>query len=306
MNAIQESKQIVILNFSICGVPGFRTVAAKGSSVEKRMNSAINQMFKEMKKRVDKLQEQYGSRDSDKMAEASEPLSSTRFALHILTSVRDQAALQQDMSHLQPSLEDVTEITTEEFFARAEEIYAGNADRFIETVKEIDVGLDKHIAARIAAAGNPQRGDAVPYLFLVSGPFLGAESFPIVLTGRRVREMGDGDATKASQEACLRAICSVKNFRLTDYLRAETNKARAEIRDSIFVMDRCAERVEEITVEAKGPLMTPPQGPKAVSAKSGTIGKVGAALEFESDQRLMMHLIDLNKPVSVLKEQLAD
>lgn len=297
MNANQNlNKTINVFGFSICGIDGFQSVMAYETSTTKRMNSAINYIDKELKSRSTDL--------SSKVNEATrtaglkinqDKLQAVNFALMILKTVKDQYTIQSDDAILKANDVPISCIDTEEFFETSENIYKTNVDTFIEKAKQIDIALDRRIAERM----KDQKAsiyESVPYLYLCHGSFLGDKDkpYPIIMSDAIVNKVGNGDYVTAVRELCLRALRAAKNFRLTDYLRANTQETRNKIRDSIKLSDTLMDTVDDIVVVKSIALTTQPRRSNAyesgpvVSQKYDYVRKMNATLAIERETNLLM------------------
>jgi hypothetical protein len=297
MNANQNaSQQVVILGFSICGIGGFKTVAAQGSSAEKRVYSALNQIDKELKRSLAHLDEKSMnvSEMSDQYKDELITLhQNTKYAHDVLTGVRDQISVQSDFTIIEPSKNTIATVTTQEFFDRADEIYANNASHFVMHSKEINAALYAHVEARRAKGATKAR-NMTPYLCLITGPsFFGQypkdTPYPIILSKSLIDEAG-GDTVKAVQDFCMRAIAANKNFRLTDYLRAERDEQRAKIRAEIFRLDAFLDEVGQIKVVSSTCLMSLSANSKN-TARDKTMQSATAMLQYEAEQSVMLHIL---------------
>ncbi len=100
---------------------------------------------------------------------------------------------------------------------------------------------------------------------------------------------------------CKRAIASNKNFRLTDYLRADTEEARAKARIGILRMDAYFDEVEKVNVISTTCLMGSPFTARSKGTQRDVnMQKATILLEFEAEQGLMMHFLAMANLVDQL------
>lgn len=246
MNANQNlNKAINVFGFSICGIGGFQSVVAGDSSTVKRMSSAINHIDRKLKTlskaltlKVNDATRTAGLKiDQDK-------LSAVNFALMISKTVKDQLPAPGGQEVLKANDKPNLTLSTEEFFKLENNILDSNVELFIEKAKEIDVGIDKHIKSHHLDEKQIAPEDLIPYLYLCTGSFFGEVHYPIVMTNYFVNESG-GDFVVAARKCAMRALCSAKSFRLTDYLRG-ANCEKAQY--SIDRLDKFMDTIDEVKV----------------------------------------------------------
>lgn len=291
-------KNVSVIGFSICGVAGFQTVAAEGASKQKRIMSALNHMERQLKVLDKELIDGIAAipvNEKGALSILNTRLAAARFAFRILSTVRDQAVIQQDQTHLIADDESVVTMTSEEFFKDANLIYAENVNHMIASAKEIDVGIDTHITTRKNSIVQKRMQDVVPFIYTCTGAFFGNSTFALIMSGRNIAELGNGDEVKAAHELCLRAIRSIKNFSLSDYLRMDTEKSREAVRVSILRMDSYIDQINDVMVTPLGTLMNIPHPGKNAQLRYGILAKITNPLELENEQRLMSHIMALGK-----------
>lgn len=298
------NKSVIVIGFSICGVGGFQTVAASGSNCEKRITSAINQMDRDLKQESKELTRcvdnitAYMSEERDQLCAKSEQVN---HVLRILTTVKDQFVVQQDESIFSIDDDPLTILSTEQFFANSHRVYAENVSTFIEHLDEIENNLNAHIAKRKAEGAKKTRiGDLIPRLYICDSPKAGLfhdEKFYLFLTNRDVYELSGSDYLNydlAVRNFCFNRLQSVKNFKLTDYLRVAPEK-REWIKADIEFIDREFDRLDNITVEQGGNIVGGycEHNSKIAATRAPEFKKVGVMLKMESEIRLMDHILAL-------------
>ena len=298
MNTNQTSdKNVVIIGFTICGIGGFQTITAQGHNANKRIYSAINHMDRELKN--------FDARESG--ITGGDPTTATaaaKFAFGVINKVRDQISVQEDFGHIQFATEPLAVLTTEEFFERSAEVYANNVSLFILQAKEIDDALSRYISDRTkVAAVSVKKTDASAKLYLCSGAFFGHAMFPVVMSDVTMEELGFQDPVEAVRFQCTRALKATKSYRMTDYLRAEREEKRAEIRQGIERLDTYIDAVPLVTVQLVGTLVDIVQSnSKLAATRQDTRKKTARILEIETEHRLLTFVASM----SLLQNKLGD
>lgn len=293
MNAQNATdKTINIIDFTICGVGGFKTVCAAGGSTTKRMFSALNDMHRKFKDEDKKLS------GSEEAATISEEHRKVRYAFQLITTIKDRFMHYGDSAQFIPNndLNDATSITTAQFLTETNWIYEQNIATFLNKLSEIDTAIYKHIEkAYQEVSANKKRhvADVAPILCVCSGGIFGEKPFYIFMPQLSILELGRGDPSQAAQFLVSRAIVSVKNFKLSDYLRL-IGEPKETVKQDLLFLDEQIDRLGEIKAEMV---------PDSVFSKSLTancrnksayekILDAGITLMQESESRLLDYVIN--------------
>ena len=289
MNTKQNPYKVInAIGFTICGIGKFHTVVANGASALKRVNSALNyieRVLKARKKEYDETIIDNVSRIRKEQKDFITEAGNVTHALMILKTVRDQIAVQKDISIIKIDDDPVRTMNTDEFFDDGTSMFDLNVVLFINKAKEIDAALDKHIA-EILKHSKPHVMTSVPYLYLATGSFLGDTPYPIIMDDNLVNKFGKGYFVEAGRAVCLRALAGAKNFRLTDYVRETKDETRTQIKACIENADALMNTVSEITIVKSVALTTSPIPGRNMALKYDHIRKTGQVLMIENEFQL--------------------
>jgi hypothetical protein len=268
--------RVVVMSFSIFGVPGFKTVRAEGADAKRRMRAVVNDIDRKFKDKLDVV--------SYKPSKEETAMNET--AASLLSGITDQIRAANDYDMLVAD-EDLQFLTTEEFFTVADTIYAKNYDLFMEKLPALAEGCETYYAAKRAAARKPEATEPPLELSLyciTGGPF-GTAQFHYAITNKSIVNDGGSIAVVAIRKAVVDHLRSVKNFRLSDYLRTSV-AWRAGYRTEIEMMDAMMAAADQITATYVTSL-TSKQATRAQGGKHKT-GIVSwlSAMEAESTARL--------------------
>lgn len=270
------NNRVIVMSFSIFGVPGFKTVRAEGADAKRRMRAVVNDIDRKFKARMNEI---CGKPPKEEIA-------MDETAASILQGITEQIRTANDYEMFVAD-EDLQFLTTEEFFAIADTVYAKNYDLFMEKLPALAEGCEAFYAARRAAARKPKHTEPALELSLyriTGGPF-GTAEFYYAITNKSVVEIGGSIAVVAIRQGVTEHLRHVKNFRLSDYLR-ESDGLRGGTRVGIEMMDAMMASVDEITAT----YVTSLSSKQAVRAQDGK-HKAGivswlTAMESESTARL--------------------
>lgn len=295
MNTNQnESKQVIIQGFSIGGIDGFQTVAAQGSSAEKRMGSAINHMDRELSAVIESMEEDRARCEDSAKSTIETAMSSVKLAQEVITIVKGRWTTSPKVPpEVVSPTNQIAVVSTKEFFERSSGIFANNAAHLIENAKAINDNLKNYISER--KDKDVVKYDSTPNLFLCSGAFFKEGPFPLVISGETVKELGGDDFTKAIREFCARSVRSNKNLKLTDYLRTADDDRREKIRSEILRLDEYLSQIEDVHVQSLGALVSIPAPGKSREIQRETFKRATPSLEFESQERLAIYTMSMAK-----------
>lgn len=267
------SKDIIVKHFAIFGIGTFKTVKAENAPVRKRMLSALNEIDRELGYRHNKVVGEIDQREKDKLDTTELLLQSVRLAnaRGVLKRVKDQlleALTRPEVSHLEET-GDFARWTTEEFLEKAAEVYATNTTNFLNLHEAIAEQIAAYEAKiKTAPPARYSQQDYIPELFILTGGPFGTTPFHAVFSRIEVQELGQGNPVLAARTYCYQQLYLLKNFRLSDYLRAESEEQRQIVKDSILLLDNFIDQLEEVTVvrccslysEATPKMNRPPHG----------------------------------------------
>jgi hypothetical protein len=292
MQTQDRNKDVVITNFSICGVEGFKTVYASGGKVDKRILSALNYMDRVLKEREKEISSAYDEaeqlKDSFALGKKGEELSLVKRALMFIKTIKDRVVFKNDMRQFAVAGEP-QRISTEQFLTESASVYEQNLRMFLAKLDDIDTGIDKHLSnvKQFESAQKPSIYDLEPSLYILSGGIFGDENFHIYLTPLDIEQMGQGDLQKAVQYFVSGAMITVKNFKLTDYLRM-TGEAQKKVRADLLFIDAQLDHLHEIVVKTVGSVISPMgMGTGKSKAAYDRVKETSDTLMLESDYRLV-------------------
>lgn len=294
MQTNQElNKEIMVLNFSILGVGEFKTVAVVGSNVQKRVFSAVNQMDRLIKKEADVS---VGSHLYDGTV-------SYRMAADLMKSVHDQAMVQEDNSVYVVDETPIAVLTTQEFLEQSSSIYKDNVSKFIANLNAIAKALSEHIQGRQeeGVKKHVPVDELLPRLFPCTSPedgFCRGKKLYVVMSHQAMKEYSKTDELDyelALRNFCLKALQSVKNYKLTDYLRAPTEQKKSMIAKQIKIIDKEIDNLDTIAVEEGGPLagQVISYESRTQSSRATELKRASTSLKLESEMRLIDHVHSL-------------
>lgn len=247
------SKDIVVKHFAIFGIGTFKTVKAENAPVRKRMISALNEIDRELGYRHNKVVEEIDQREKDKLDNTELLQKSVRLrnARGVLKRVKDQlieALTRPEVSHLEET-GDFARWTTEEFLEKAAEVYAANTSNFLNLYEAIAEQIDTYEAkVKTSPPARYSQQDYVPELFILTGGPFGTTPFHAVISRIEVQELGMGNPVVAARMYCYQQLYMIKNYFLTNYLRAENDAHRQIIKDGLLQIDNFIDQLEEVTV----------------------------------------------------------
>lgn len=210
------SKSVVVMSFEIFGVPGFKTVRAGNASPSRRMRAVINQLDRDVKARMETLD----ALTADERAMYGK-------AEKLLKDIQDLTIRFLGVANapemFRPA-EDLQVVSTEEFFNIADTVYVGNFDLFMKHLDTIDAGLQAYHEDRQRRMKdkNPRLIPITLKLYRLTGGLFGTTEFHFVLSYRDggLTMIGYDEPEEAVRGIITAMLRDVKNFRLSDYLRA--------------------------------------------------------------------------------------
>lgn len=262
MNTNDVNKAVCIFNFSIYGVGGFQTVSVLGSKPLKRMLAAINHMhgaFKEREKEFSQNCDVVMVTDADAKStiarEEEEEWRKVRQAIRLLTTIKDRILNHQDVGQLTVVDKSYT-ISTEQFFSEASYIYKENVNTFLSKLREIDIAIDKYLAGKLQVREESvPAADMFPSIYVCLGGIFGHKSYYLFMTPLDIRQMGNGDLTKAIHYFVNNALETVKNIKLSEYLRFQ-GEQQEKIKQDILFLDQLMDTVSDIKVVNTGMILS--------------------------------------------------
>lgn len=295
-----QSKNVGIVNFSIFGVAGFKSVFAEGAaSFNKRMLSAKNHMERLIKKEYLEI--------SPILDGSTSYLPSEEMSAKIVNGKTLAKALEllEEVNNFSYNNIDavfnvvVTEktITTEQFFVEATEIYKDNVSTFINNLDNIEAGIKKiRDKFKVAASTRvTKKKDIKPYLYICTGGSFGNGRVQVILSGEEIDVAG---SEKAIHTKITAAITMTKNFRLTDYLRAEKEERKEAIKKHIEHIDTLFDTVDDVSIDYLGPL-TFDLVARAPEQQVKEAGRMLSSLLMANEIRLLEYFSTDNNATSV-------
>lgn len=294
-------KSIMLVNFSILGIEGFKTVCAHTANPGKRMLSVINRLDRECKRIADILEKTIEDTNRLSIAGAAERVHAqqARKSADIIREIRDQIGVQTDDTVLQVT--DATKlITTEEFLAMEDTFFLGNQKLFLGSAVEMHAALKAHIAKRIANRPiTTDLSDHTPLLYMCTGGMFGDKPFMFFLTPDIIEKCSrDGEPFDLIRNNCYRQLNSIKSFQLTDFLRL-TGDSKEKIKSNILKIDKYIDTLGEINIVDCGPVISKmflgdraPNTP-AVKSRKEIFKKTSTILITENELRLSDCVMDL-------------
>lgn len=240
------NKNVVVMSFSIFGVPGFKTVRAEGAGAKRRMRAVVNDIDRIVKSHTQSLE--LNSIDAQKPYLRAE---------RILQTILTRITHEQDYSMLQ-AVEDLQTVSTGQFFEIADTVYVDNYDLFMNRAREIEANMEAYLET-LRPGTKKQLSEAKAAvslsLYRLTGGVFGTKEFYFALTTRTASELGGGDAEKALRAIVFEHLRDLKNFRLSDYLRTNGEpRYRAMFKEMIEGLDVQMGNIEQITAEEVTPL----------------------------------------------------
>lgn len=240
-------KTIDVIGFTICGVGGFKTVRVVGGKVTERMVSAIIDMHRKLKDENNKLS--YHD-DREEPTSISEEHIRVKHALRLITTVKNNLTryrglkpqlVQRDLSS------EVISLTTTQFLTESDWIYEKNIHTFLSKLSELEAAINGPFE-RVAVKSNSHPNDVAPLLCVCSGGIFKDRPFYLYMSWNDIGDFGQGSPDKAAQYLVSRAINTVKNFKLSDYLRT-TGRPKEMIKQDLLFLDEQFDHLGEIKVQ---------------------------------------------------------
>lgn len=295
-----QSKNVGIVNFSIFGVAGFKSVFAEGAaSVNKRMLSAKNHMERLIKKEHLEISPILdGSTSYLPSEEMSEKIARGRTlarALELLEEVNSFSYNNIQVVFKVVATEKI--ITTEQFFVETTEIFKDNVSTFINNLDNIETAIEKiRDEFKVDAATKvAKKKDIKPYLYICTGGSFGNDRVQVILSGEEIDVAGSEKAVHTKLTA---AITMAKNFRLTDYLRAVKEERKEIIKKHIEHIDTLFDTIDDVSIDYLGPLM-PDLSTRASEQQVTTAGRMLSSLLMANEIRLLEYFSTDNNATSV-------
>jgi hypothetical protein len=299
-------KDVLITSFSICGVDGFKTVYAAGGKPEKRMFSALNHMDRMVKEMVQQLTtacETAEQLNDSATAEANqEELNKLKRGQMLINTIRGRLVHQSDMKQLVATGEP-QRVTTAQFLAESDWIFKQNITNLLNKLGEIDVGIDKYLAdtGQLIATVQKPVMELEPSLCILTGGVFGDRPFYIFMTPLDIQEMGQGDFQKAVQFFVSGALITVKNFRLTDYLR-QTGTVQEKSKRDLLRLDEYLDSLCEVkAVKAGSILSLTTTGNSKGKAAIDRVKQTADTLMIESEYRLCDYVLDKLQNIDMME-----
>lgn len=284
-NQTSLTKNISLIRFSIFGVGGFTTIRAENASAPKRMRSATNQIDRDLKDQMRKVQ-----RMNEDVRQGLG--SKLERALTALKKLSDEAVLYNDTSPWQIE-EEVRTMTTEEFFLNADTVFEGNTERFLNELETIEANIATFVSNKKAVGGDVavKVKDLIPHLTELTGSIFGEAPFHAIISMDGVRMLETETIEDACRKLCHIHLSANKSFLLTDYIRLEQ---KDRVRARIEAIDAQIDSLSTLKVRDLGPLYSA----KLITTmpklkKDHTAYKAVKLLEAESSERIFNYVVDL-------------
>jgi hypothetical protein len=284
MNTQDPNKSVSIINFSICGVGGFKTVIAANAGPEKRMFSAFNDMDRKFRMQEKEL----AATESD-----TPEYHSAQRVLQLIDIVKHQCMIERDVTVLKYDEKTFT-MSTDQFFENTRNLYQSNIKNFLDKIGDIGAAVEKYaIASKKTTPTKTWTMGIAPDLWVCTGSLFGEKPFYAFMSRSIIAELGDGNPDKVIQHLTNRSLAMVKNFRLTDYLRYEGAKQESVKSDILFI-DGLIDTLHDIKIVNVGPMVRP--GSLSPKCSNSALEKVKSAItvmELESARRLDDYVLNL-------------
>lgn len=287
MNSNQTglTKNISLIRFSIFGVGGFTTIRAENASALKRMRSATNQIDRDIKDQMRKVERM----DEDVRQGLGSKLERAMAALKKLS---DEAILYNDTSPWQIE-EEVRTMSTEEFFLNADKVFEGNTERFLNELETIEANIATFVSNKKAVGREVavEVKDLIPHLTELTGSIFGEAPFHAIISIDGVQMLETETIEDACRKLCHIHLSANKSFLLTDYIRLEQ---KDRVRARIKTIDAQIDSLSALKVRDLGPLYSA----KLITTmpklkKDHTVYKAVKLLEAESSERIFDYVVSL-------------
>lgn len=259
MQEQNSNKAVAVIKFAIHGVEGFKSVMAANGKPGKRMYSALNEMDRRFKEQDEELSRSYGEAVETNSADVQvkrDQCSAVRKAIRLISTIRDRVTHHRDLEQFS-FLGQEFPITTEQFLAKADHIYRENTAIFLSNLDAIDRAIDDHLARlnKNAPPPKPPLSDLEPSICICTGGIFGDKPFYLFMTQLDARDTGNGDFQQAIRHFIYTALITVKNMKLTDYLRLKGNE-RERTKQALLFIDQHLDLLREIQVVNAGSVMS--------------------------------------------------
>lgn len=278
-----NEKQISIIGFSICDVRGFKTIVAGKTPSEKRINSAVNYL--------DRIFKQH-----EKEILAKEDKSGLAGVKHCISTITQVRALSPADNKTVFTVNDdpVIFLSTDESFAKVEEIYENNIRLFIESAVTIAAKVKEHRNEKDVGEEltSDDYNSNIPKLYMCTGGMFGQEPFPIIVTDRSLETKKAASVEDAVRIICLRSVQVAKSRMLSDFIRLEKPELKEKYKQGVITSDRLIDTINEIEVKFIS-LLSPASTGKATHVSRlgyDHLKKLAVTLEFENALLLADHI----------------
>lgn len=301
-------KSITVVEFSICGVSGFKTMHVTDNQPKKRMLSAINYMLREIKEERKRLVELNSEAGNDRILHPGEVTnvspeesahlrkrySEAREAVKLLEEIKQQVIVKQNLTYLEIG-RPVAVLTTEQFITEGDHIYEDNVKKFLANVAAISANFTDHLS-KICGRLNyiPQAKDLEPFLCICTGGIFGERPYYLYMTPLDAQEMGMGNYQEAIRRFCYDSLVTVKHIKLSEYLRLKDSEGE-KIKQQLINIDHYIDTLNDVVlVDMRAIMSGKAHDRNKISDASGQMfKKVSDTLMLEAEYQLTEYLEQL-------------